>query len=268
MNVKKIVLLALSFTFYSHILPAQSNDKWRAGSAYALTGKVYILSAFIGSETEDWTKEEKDKVFALQREACTFIQKQAKNYKENVSFQEGTFGYDKTLYFDELPSGQGSGKEPVDWVGRVLKKAGYKNNLDFSNWVKKNTTCTNSIVLIYLNKSGVSYALPASTEMNQELYFNEGCLVYSYYDTAKKKPLCAATIAHEMLHTFGAWDLYTTFAQSNDREKKARTIYPNDIMLRTSYNINELEIGKLTAWLVGWKLKEEEDFEWFRPKGY
>lgn len=256
------LLLLNSVTF------AQNNDKWRAGSAYSLKGKIYVLSVFIATPENDWTKEGKAKTFEIQREACRWIQTQAKKHKQSVSFEEGTFGYEETMMFETLSGGTGSGKEDVDWVSRVLKKAGYKSALDFNKWVQNNTTCTQSIVLIYANMSGVSYAMACSNEMNEEKYFNEGCMIYQYYDDAQTKPLCAATIAHEMLHTFGAWDLYTTFAQSSDREKKARSIYPNDIMLRTSYNINELSIGELSAWLIGWVVKEEKWFNWFRPKGY
>ncbi len=253
---------------FSQTLLAQSNDKWRAGSAYSLKGKVYVLSVFIATPQNDWKEGEKLKIYQIQREACTWIQAQAKKYKESVSFEEGTFGYDKTLFFNSLPTGTGSGNEEVDWVARVLKKAGYNNNAEFTSWVRNNTTCTQSVVLIYLNTSGTSYALACSSEMNQAKYFNEGCLVYQYYDEAQSNHVCAATIAHEMLHAFGSWDLYTTFAQTQDREKKARTIYPNDVMLRTSYNINDLAIGELTAWLIGWAVREEKWFNWFRPKGY
>ena len=247
---------------------AQNNDKWRAGSANALKGKVYVLSVFIATEDNDWTNEEKLEVFKLQREACSWLQTQAKKYQEVVTFQEGTFGFKETMFFDEIASGSGSGNEATDWIGHVLRKAGYKKNMDFYNWVKKNTTCTQAIVLVYAHQNGISYALPFSNEMDQEDYFNEGCLIYQYYDEAKQKPLCAATIAHEILHTFGTWDLYATFQQSSDREKKARQIYANDIMLRVSYTINDLAIGGLTAWLVGWRVKEEKGFNWFRPKGY
>jgi len=256
------------FTLLIGSVSAQNNDKWRAGSAYALTGKVYVLSVFIATVDNDWSKDDKLKAFQIQREACAWLQTQANIYEQKLSFEEGTFGLSKTLFFDEIAFGQGSGKESVDWVGKVLRKAGYKKNMDFYTWVKKNTTCTQATVLIYANLHGVSYAIACSNEMDKEMYFNEGCLIFSHYDQKKTMPLCAATIAHELLHVFGAWDLYTTFAQSSEKEKKARQIYSNDIMLRTSYAINELSVGTLSAWLIGWRVPEEKGFNWFRPKGY
>ena len=158
---------------FTHISFAQNNDKWRAGSANVLKGKVYILSVFIATLENDWVVGEKLKIFEIQREACRWIQIQAQKYEQEVSFEEGTFGYEQSMMFQTLPTGTGSGNEEVDWVSRVLKKAGYKNALDFTNWVKNNTTCTQSIVLIYMNTHGTSYALPASIEMSKEIYFNE-----------------------------------------------------------------------------------------------
>ena len=138
--------------------------------------------------------------------------------------------------------------------------------MDFINWVKQNTDCTNSLVLIIANKKGRGYAMQYSKEMNKEKYFLEGCILYKQYD--EKNALASSSIAHEILHLFGAWDLYETFQQSKDREVKAKQLFPNDIMLRTSNNINELKIDKLTAWLVGLSSTEEKWYNWFRPKNH
>lgn len=37
-------------------------------------------------------------------------------------------------------------------------------------------------------------------------------------------------------------------------------------MLKTSYNINELSIDSLSAWLIGWNQNPKDWYETFRPK--
>ena len=62
----------------------------------------------------------------------------------------------------------------------------------------------------------------------------------------------ATCIAHEILHLFGGWDLYKTFQTSEEQEKEARIQFPNSVMLRTSYDVSDVEIDPLTAWRIGW----------------
>ena len=71
-----------------------------------------------------------------------------------------------------------------------------------------------------------------------------------------------ATYAHEILHGFGAGDLYFPFDTDSRRYEKARRIYPNDVMFRIDPRIQRLEINDWTAYRVGWlnKLKPELAF--------
>ncbi len=169
----------------------------------------------------------------------------------------------KDLELEEIETGTASGNERVDWVSYLFKKIGKGTPQEFYKWVKKNTSCENVIVIIYANQKGNSYAFPCSNEMNKEKYFTEGCMMYHQYNGGQV--LCAAAIAHEILHLFAGWDLYTTYVQTKDREDRAHRIYPDDIMLRVSYTINDLKIDKLSAWRVGLSKEIDTIFEWFRP---
>ena len=86
-------------------------------------------------------------------------------------------------------------------------------------------------------------------EYDRKKYFLEGTILYTSYEEGV--PGCAAGIAHELCHLFGAEDLYATFIQTAENEARARELFPDDIMLRVSYDISTQKIDKLTAWLVG-----------------
>ena len=245
---------------------AQSVGKWRAGSASELIGNVYTLNCFISEEGGNtWTPEEKQQVLEKQREAFAWIKQQALAYQVDVNFDaNGNFGLKEDIKMPVVERGTASGKEPVDWVSRVLYKVGYKSTQDFVKWVEKNTNTKQIQVIIYAKGKGNGYAMASSTEMNKELYFVEGAILYEKYNNGGD--LAASSIAHEILHLYGAWDLYKTFSQSAENEKRARERFPNSIMLRTSYKINELEIDELSAWLIGWNKSSKKWYETFRPQ--
>lgn len=117
------------------------------------------------------------------------------------------------------------------------------------------------------NGVGRPYSMRYAKGLNKKKYFMEGTIVYNRYANGAPIPV-PAVIAHEILHLYGAWDLYATYAQTKDRQYKANELYPRDIMLRVDHNINSLSIGSLTAWLIGWNKKQEDIYEWFRPSDF
>lgn len=254
--------LILMFLLLTGVPYGQCSDKWRAGSALTLNGKIYVLTVFI-SETE-WDYNEKKALYDRLYEAEEWLVEQAGHYGKTLVFEGGEYGLNSTVIMDHIAEGRASGNEPVDLVSNVLRKVGYPGNTRFVEWVRENTGCDNFLVLIFADKAGTGYSMACSSEMDMEKYFLEGCILYKNY--SNNRPLASASIAHEILHLFGAWDLYATFSQTKDREEKARQLFPNDVMLRVSYNIRELNIGPLTAWLTGLSDRKEDWFEWFRPR--
>ena len=239
-------------------------DESRDGSASKLKGKVYTLSCFVSGNDDEWSDKEKTKMLDLLEESQRWIRKQALKYKVTVDFNEsGNFGLDKDIKFQEIVRGTASGNEPVDWVSKVLYKVGYKSTLDLVKWVENNTDAENIQVIIFVKGRGNGYAMASNSRMDKEKYFVEGAVLYEKYNDGKE--LASSSIAHEILHLYGAWDFYKAFNQTEANEERAKKLYPNSIMLRTSYNIDELNVDEITAWLIGWNNNPEPWFESFRP---
>ena len=258
----KINIIFIFLIFCTPLCYSQKN----LGSAKSLKGDTYVLCCFISDENHDWTSQEKMDVSGRYREALNWIKNQAVQYNDTVylNFEIGTYGYSADIKLDNIEYGTGSGKEDARMVTRVLQKVGYSNSMSFYKWVTENTKCTNAFVLIFVKGQGRGYAMVFKTkESNEQIYFMEGAMLYekrsNNYNTTPSE------IAHEILHLFGAWDLYTTFEQTKDREDKAREMFPNSIMLRASPNINDLNVDEVTAWLIGWKDDSKPWYEWFRP---
>ncbi|MDP4208046.1 MAG: hypothetical protein Q8928_04445 [Bacteroidota bacterium] len=261
--IRKLVILSLAI-LTSFSLFSQNLERWRAGSALSLGGKVYILSVFVTTPKEKWTYDDKIKLISRQILAQDWLVKQAKEYGVQLSFLNGFYGVKTDMVVDEIISNK-EHEGRVDWVNYILTKAGYKSPADFQERLKNTySDCDNSLVIIYANTKGRSYAVPFHTGMNKNKYFVEGCCVYRYY---KGVELLPATIAHEILHLFGAWDLYKDGAKTLERANRAWELFPHDVMREGSYDINNLKIDRLTAWLVGLTPYKESTFDWFNPAG-
>lgn len=242
----------------------QKQDNF-SGSAKHLSGDIYTLICFISENGESWANSKKTDTIELVKEALNWIERQANRYNQYLNLSEkGCFGLTDDIKFDTIEKGQGIGNERVDWVSKVLYKAGYKSTHDFFNWVKSSTTCNNAHVLIFAKGSGRSYSIAYSPGMDKELYFIEGTLIYEY--NINGIPLHSATITHEILHLYGAEDLYANFLQTKRNELIAKVHFPDSIMLRVSKDLSSLNIDKLTAWFIGWNNNPEEWYESFCTK--
>lgn len=62
-----------------------------------------------------------------------------------------------------------------------------------------------------------------------------------------------AVIAHEILHLFGAVDLYPHPAYSNFNFDELKEVYPNELMLVQHKKLEKLDISPITSYFVGWQ---------------
>jgi len=248
-------------------LGAQPNDRWQAGSGLQLKGNVVALTCFLETAENPWTEAEKQAMLSSLNQSQQWIGTQANKWGQSVSFQTHDLFEGQPVQIGQMPTGTGSGKERVDWVRVVVEKAGYQNARQAYKKLSKKYHNNNLYLIMFAHTDGISYAMRFARGMNKKKYLLEGALIFQRYDNGTEMPT-PAIISHETLHVFGAWDLYTTYAQTADRHSKAMEIYPNDIMLRVSNQLQLLEVDKLTAWLLGWNTREDDVFEWFRPADF
>ena len=90
-----------------------------------------------------------------------------------------------------------------------------------------------------------------------DTYLAERMICFTRYPDGRTT--AAATYAHEILHLFGAGDLYFPYDRVARRKEMARRAFPDDVMRRVDYDIATLSVGPFTAFRVGWldELKPE-----------
>lgn len=265
--MRELLLIIFIINTFHISTNAQNNDRWNAGSGKKLTGSVVSLICFISTPEENWTDTEKKNAVTEIAESESWLIEQAKQYNADVSFKHSIINDGKDLKFSTIEPGKASGNERVDWIYRTIIKLGYKNSKQAYKKLKRSYKADNIHVILMAKGKGRSYSMRYAKGFNKKKYMLEGMINYHMYLNSAPVPIAAVT-SHELLHLYGAWDLYTTYAQTSDRQQKATELYPNDIMLRVDHNLNSLEINNLTAWLIGWNHEKEDLFEWFRPTDF
>lgn len=220
------------------------------GSAKQLKGKTLIINCFVSAK-RSWKKVEKNEVLAMQQEGLLWLQQQANKWNiSGLSFNVSNIGYDADIHLAKIENNEDIKKLTVTWVPLVLNSAGYINIPDFYDSVKKVSDADNVVVLIFAKHAGRSYAQPSFTNARSYERFLEGAVIYDeYYSGLRVTP---ATITHEMLHLFGAHDIYKSRTNNEDAEQKMRSVFSRSIMLDTHQDIQPLFIEQFTAWCIGW----------------
>lgn len=243
-----------------------SESSKNIGSARVLEGNVYVLSVFVAPHSNPWTPSKiefnKQKVFEAQR----WLKMQALRYGKHVEFVNCAFGSDGSFLDNEIPESCDA-NNAYTYPGKILLKVGFPSKSAFVNWVKNNTECDQCLAIIFANTKGRSFASPVTKEShnyNPEHYNLECCLIYRNY-TGSNIETNTATIAHEILHLFGAWDLYEIDDSDHERAIKAELMFPKSIMLNTHRDIWETQIDEINAWLVGLKEQGKDWYRWFEP---
>ena len=262
----KRLILCFLVMFGVSAIHAQNRSK-------RLEGKVYVLTLYITEST--FRKEDADRFNNRVLYAESFLSEQAARYGKRLEFQNGYFGITNPIRFDYIPDNMPQWE--FDILLRAYKKIGYNSIEQFHDWVRKNTDATQCVEIVVVNKdrtgqSGVSVPYTADSD---DYY----CVVFmgeTFWST--NTHLYSRTIAHEMLHNYGAVDLYESknpkgpkfpserFRQlvntNFTREGGAKyddvmtNLYEADLMI---YN----NVGGLTAWLIGWTDRYEPWYKEF-----
>lgn len=247
-----------------------------------LKGKVLIYTIFVDTKTTSpWTEYDIKTTLDSIRVAVHWLSKQSKNNNVNIQFSTDYYvGPEFTTIKKNLPEesiflsvtepNKKQGFANINkWSDYIARKAGSNFHIEEKEGVRevkkpknkerliahlRDTYDVESVVLLYMmnNYFRNDISVPMNTLHTKDIEY----AIVSY-----KYP---AEIAHNILHLFGAVDLYETiYRKSSKSIEFAAAHFPNDIM-QDPYgkHINSLEISDYTKYLIGWNnaLKEEYQF--------
>ncbi|MBE5944932.1 MAG: hypothetical protein E7258_08475 [Lachnospiraceae bacterium] len=292
MRYKKQITLMLTVCFlivavFSYMMPVKAGkntiyntvsyegwDTGTTGSVKYLDGSTVMVCIFLNTTGQVWYKDEKKHIEKNMEIACDFLVNEGKRYQKDVeiiyNFDSGSdLNYE--LRYDEVFMGTCSTSD--EKYGDAVSDM-YFFIMDYIH----NNISSVDIMEKY-NVDSIGYLVFIDGESTEACAYSYYDNYNTYYEEIAMIPIKWTggmevnpdTYAHEILHLFGARDLYTTKKISGITKEfviYAGDKYPEDIML--GYATDGVswedsissEITSLTAYFIGWKgyISELEKF--------
>lgn len=220
----------------------------------SLIGEVHIFTLFVDTQMEYWEEEEIDYFYEELLKSQQWIQEQAEIYGQFVAFNNDYFFRNKEVVYIENISMQNS-RYALQKAMDELRFDDFAAFLEANNFDMKKEKLK---LIFFVKDANRSHAFNywSSTDVDIAIIYcrrTSGMWTDQY------------VISHEILHQFGAWDLYFGESQSYEKAEKAKELYPNSIMINTYFNKWALEVDELTAWRVGWHHDDKDEYQTFVP---
>lgn len=225
------------------------------GTCKQLRGDVLIVLFFLDDFESKWTRDDISRFTTNEvMPALRFLERSAESHGVELSFTTDT-NYGITYNGEVIRSAHESDYVTADTLRQAVKALYYNSDTDFIAQMKQVHGVDEVVCFTIFNKDGTAYAL--NPKRDSEFTFEEHCLLFvrdHHTEDAMPAGHMASVTAHEMLHLFGAEDYYAP----ENRKKLAQKHMPNDIMIRTAYDLSENEFGDTTAFYIGWTDKLPE----------
>lgn len=247
LKVVVAVLLAVSLSVVN--TPAEENEpplsSFNMGFAKKAEGRTVVVSFFVDTPETRYTMKEMKRDLTKLKAACEYICQSSEEYGVKNEFvydwSRDSFLYHRGL-IDFEPDDSEESFEALDkYIQRwVSYEPGFEGILEKYD-------ADNVFIVVNFNTSGRDYSVVFDGEDIPE----ESLVTYSSSS--------ACTLAHEILHLFGAHDFYFGAEYSDEVVGYIKKTYPNDIMLAVdSAGRIRKSIGKLTAYHLGWADEPED----------
>ncbi|HEX3078252.1 MAG TPA: hypothetical protein VHQ24_15445 [Lachnospiraceae bacterium] len=234
------------------------NKRAPLGSAGYLSGKSLLISIYVRTDDKEWTPSEMTYSKESIDEAARWIEKQGEAYGQKVELIYDIDANSDLMYYQDISFRIDSDSDNNN------TELYYIYNLD---WIEKNIPTqelkekynVDSIgYIFFVNDWGTSYAYPHYVENGTD-YYEEMCTLFLHDSSLPSEYETPATYAHEILHLFGAIDLYEDACPDEITEYVEET-YPLEIMYDTYVEglLDDISSGSkvvspITAYMIGWE---------------
>lgn len=240
-------------------------DTGERGSADHCSGNVVICTVFVNDKQESWNfsgtedSAKKENILTCLGIACDYLQTQAENYEVSLNFTYDFEEQDDLSYTCSTDLAH----ETEDWDMEIWKYI--DENIPTDALLEK-YDAENILFLTCMNTDENSTAITATRSWYPEMPYPYEFVSLYYVDSGMVNP--PAVYAHEILHCFGAPDLYAADEEYNIGDSFVSLVgktLPNDIMYTCSdmnsgdyvYDRITNEISEVTAYYIGWTDESE-----------
>ncbi len=245
----------------------ETRKGYNNGSCYNMEKDLCYFIVHLDDQESSWNETEKSKFMENKfLVSLNYLSRKASEYSVTLCTEYEIYPADnntKVTYNGIVDTDVVTNGIQSDILNQIAKAMGYSSPDEMDSSLKNEMNVNQIAYLFVLNKDGRSYKYSYITDDSKKIEF---CVFFD--DTIKANAnTCCSTIAHEILHLFGAEDFYDPYGEMPQREKLAKQLYPDDIMLTLVNNVNDAKIGSYTAYSIGWinTLPEECNVdEWWK----
>lgn len=228
-----------------------------AGSAPKLAGKTLLINIFINDLVSEWDEKAVLSVLEREQSACLFLENTAKSHQIPLEIE---ITGEKTSLYLETAEKIPTGVNDFIWIDLLFSHTVYTSLEGYIRRSFDTARYDGWCAVLCLNKKGQSFALSCDKEHSDwERYVAERAVIYHTDDESYAYFDSPGVYAHELLHLFGARDLYPPYVDSL-KDSLLENYFPNDIMRVIPSDIGLAAVSPYTAFRVGWLGYLEEQF--------
>ena len=236
---------------------------YNIGSNKQLSGDIYVVALFLSEKDnyrKKWNDSEVDRWTITIKSGLNFIKDEAAKRDVEVNFTVDS--YTLEISNSMMVSNVHGGYKGLDSVATQFSLNGqtFKNATEMRQYFKEQSGCEEVVFLLMSPYDRIPFTMNDNRpDNNTDL--EEYCVLYKYVNGVS---IYKSAVAHEVLHLYGAFDLYgsSNYAGThNNREnlikstesknEKGKTIV--EIMRYTSPDTkSRTTISDVTAYLMGW----------------
>jgi hypothetical protein len=232
-----------------------------------LLGRVALVSVFLGRDGQPWSDLEIARAHDALLRAATWVEQQAMRWDAPVNLVvAGTyFQVDDHAPEDVEMTFVAEADGIAPFEARAVSKAlielsragarlGFRDAEDWLASINPQIDVDAHVWLLHPRRAGRSMAVP----LDQTELFGVSLAVCYAREANVPEPLSGppftdpVTIAHELMHLFGASDKYGVPLRSFPRE----TVSSRDIMRLSESRLSRLRVDRLTASEIGWPVAD------------
>jgi len=238
-----------------------------AGSAKRFTGECMFYNIFVEDDASPWDDDAISELYELQNEAFRYLEIQAELFGHELRCY--ATGADSSLYLaTDMHIPEQDATSDTYWFDLMVMEAGYGSVNGLLEALSEGQAYDNYGIIVNVNKQGRSYAIPCNPVFyDHGDYYAERTVVYYSTDTDYEYVLCSATVAHELLHLFGATDLYYPYDGEDIRKQLVIQYFPFELMHYVPHYVYSATVSAYTAFRVGWRNTLPEQLMMFQAEG-
>jgi hypothetical protein len=227
----------------------------------ALMGRILPVVHWFQGENRPWTELQRSAMTAALKRALSWLHRSAQFYGVGVEFLDCLDLGSSSHPLEAIPVGSGGGDEFGGWAELASRRCGCASLSEFRKSLIAEFRCQQIFLVAMIETDGRAYACPVF-DVGSE---SSGVPAVAAYRTFNGHHGHDAVFAHEILHLFGARDLYEMFEISEQQARTAKVAIPGEIMHECWEPLERLHVCELTAYRVGWSTRWQPWFCEFEP---